>query len=127
MKKILFSLALAMILFSWFLLHADYKKNAELDKINTFKNKIETHAKYLAERKNFFQEWEFAQDDEYEDLNDYKWKTIGKFNENNLWSCGVSQKYYDIYFNKLDSETSNQLVENCFEESVNPSHINWYN
>ena len=126
MKKILFSLALAMILFSCFLLHADYKKNSELDKINSFKNKIETHAKYLAERKNFFQEWEFVQDDEYEDLTDYKWKTIGKFNENELWSCGVSQKYYDIYFNKLDSETSNQLVENCFEESLHPSHINWY-
>jgi hypothetical protein len=60
-------------------------------------------------------------------LTDYKGKTIGKFNENELWSCGVSKEYYDIYFNKLDSETSNQLVENCFEESVHPSHMNWYN
>lgn len=126
MKKILFSLALAMILFSCFLLHADYKKNAELDKINTFKNKIETHAKYLAERKSFFAEGEFDENNEYDNYTDYKGKTIGRFNENDLWSCGVSQKYYDIYFNKLDSETSNQLVENCFEESLHPSHINWY-
>ena len=126
MKKILLVISAILLSFSSYLLYGDFQKNKELDKVTTFKNQIENHANYLAERKNFFAEWEFSWDNEYDNLDEYKSKTVGKFNENNLWSCGVSKEYYDVYFNKLDSTTSNQLVENCFEESINPSHIQWY-
>ena len=126
MKKILLAISIILMSFASYLLYGSFQQDRELSKVETFKKQIETHAKYLAERKNFFAEGEFTWNNEYDNLNDYKARTVGKFNENNLWSCGVPKEYYDIYFNKLDSTTSNQLMENCFEESVNPSHIQWY-
>ena len=127
MKKTLLVISAAILAsFSTYLLYGSFQQDRELSKVETFKKQIETHAKYLSERKNFFAEWEFSWNNEYDNLDDYKSKTVGRFNENELWSCGVSKEYYDVYFNKLDSITSNQLVENCFEESINPSHIQWY-
>lgn len=126
MKKILLAMSIILVSCSSYLLYGSFQKDRELNKVETFKKQIETHAKYLAERKNFFAEGEFSGNNEYDNLDDYKSKKVGRFNENELWSCGVPKEYYDIYFNKLDSNTSNQLVENCFEESINPSHIKWY-
>ena len=126
MKKILLTLSAILLSFSSYLLYGSFQQDRELNQVETFKKQIETHAKYLVERKNFFAEGEFSGNNEYDNLDDYKSKTVGKFNESELWSCGVPKEYYDIYFNKLDSKTSNQLVENCFEEYISPSHINWY-
>lgn len=126
MKKILLAISIILVSFSSYLLYGSFQQDRELSKVETFKKQIENHAKYLSERKNFFAEGEFTWNNEYDNLDEYKSKTVGRFNENELWSCGVPKEYYEIYFNKLDSNTSNQLVENCFEESVNPSHIKWY-
>ena len=126
MKKILLKISIILVSFSSYLLYGSFQQDREVNKVETFKKQIENHTKYLTERKSFFAEGEFTWNNEYDNLDEYKSKTVGRFNENELWSCGVPKEYYEIYFNKLDSNTSNQLVENCFEESINQSHIKWY-
>jgi hypothetical protein len=60
MKKILLTMSIILVSFSSYLLYGSFQQDRELNKVETFKKQIETHAKYLAERKNFFVEGEFS-------------------------------------------------------------------
>ena len=123
-KKTLHLSILSMILLViwiflyWMFRYNVYQYNKEVDKMISFEQQVLKHKEYLQERKNLFPNEDFSINYEY-------FTNSWKFTRFDAKECWLSDEQYDMYLDKSFSKGSD-LTDNCFYESIHPTHINWY-
>lgn len=109
------------ILLYWIFRYNVYQYNKEVEQVNkmlSFEQMVLKHKEYLQERKNLFPNDDFSINYEY-------FTNSWKFTRFDAKECWLSDEQYDMYLDTTFKRGSD-LTDNCFYESIHPTHINWY-